>query len=151
MGLDFGLIKVKKGQEPIWDDNNELAYGRKSWELAQFFNGEWNTEYCTKLTPDKWNDFIKKIESIGDKLEDIWDAFDIANDLANDYPEFVFGEKEQKLIAEYELWYNRTWKDTPTLGYDFSVGYMLSFWEARNIVNDIFEDGEYDLYTIASY
>ena len=151
MGLDFGLIKVRKGNAPIWDDNNELAYGRKSWELAQFFNGEWNTEYCTKLTLDKWNDFIAKIEPIGDKLEDIWDAFDIADNLPDDYPELVFGEKEQKLIAEYELWYNRTWGDEPTLGYDFSVGYMLSFWEARNIVNDIFDDGEYDLYTIASY
>lgn len=151
MGLDFGLIKVKKGTEPIWDDNNELAYGRKSWELAQFFNGEWNPEYFVKLTPDKWNDFIKKIEPIGDKLEDIWDAFDIADNLPDDYPEFVFGEKEQKLIAEYELWYNRTWKDTPYLDYYFSVGYMLSFWEARNIVNDIFNDDEYDLYTVASY
>ena len=150
MGLDFGLIKVKKGIKPIWDDNNELAYGRKSWELAQFFNG-WKTKYCTKLTLDKWNEFIKKIEPIGDKLEDIWDAFDIADNLPDDYPELVFGEKEQKLIAEYELWYNRTWEDEPTLGYDFSVGYMLSFWKARNIVNDIFNNDEYDLYTVASY
>jgi hypothetical protein len=150
MGLDFGLIKVKKGTEPIWDDNNELAYGRKSWELAQFFNGG-DIKYSVKLTPDKWNDFIKKIEPIGDKLEDIWDAFDIADNLPDDYPESVFGEKEQKLIAEYELWYNRTWEDTPTLGYYFSVGYMLSFWEAKDIVSDILKDDEYDLYTIASY
>ena len=148
MGLDFGLIKVKKGSTPIWDDNNELAYGRKSWELARFFNGG---KDCTKLTLDKWNDFITKIKPIGDKLEDVWDAFDIADNLPDDYPEFVFGEREQKLIAEYELWYNKTWNDTPYLDYFFSVSYMLSFWKAKDIVWDIFEDGEYDLYTIASY
>lgn len=148
MGLDFGLIKVRKGNTPIWGDNNELAYGRKSWELARFFNGG---KDCTKFTLDKWNDFITKIKPIGDKLEDVWDAFDIADNLPDDYPEFVFGEREQKLIAEYELWYNRTWNDTPYLDYFFSVSYMLSFWKARNIVWDIFDDGEYDLYTIASY
>lgn len=151
MGLDFGLVKVRKGNDPIWETDNELAYGRKSWELAEFFNGYGRTSYIEKLTLEKWNEFIEKIEPIGDKLEDIGNAFDIAENLPDDYPEFVFGDNEKKLIAEYELWYNKTWNDEPYLGYDFSIGYILSFWKVKDLVRELLEGDEYDLYTIASY
>lgn len=151
MGLDFGLVRARKGNDPIWDDDTELAYGRKSWELAEFFNGYGFTKYSEKLTLEKWNEFIEKLEPIADKLEDIANAFEIAENLPDDYPELVFGDKEKKLIAEYELWYKRTWDDEPYLGYDFSTSYMISFWNAKDLVKRLLEGDTYDVYTIASY
>ena len=151
MGLDFGLVRARKGNDPIWDNDTELAYGRKSWELAGFFNGYWQTKYNEKLTLEKWNEFIEKLEPIADKLEDIANAFEIAENLPDDYPEFVFGDKEKKLIAEYELWYKRTWDDEPYLGYGFSTSYMISFWNAKDLVRRLLKGNTYDVYTIASY
>lgn len=154
MGLDFMLYKrkiVNSGEEPEYKDDSELAYGRKSWELVRELIPNINEDYKAVVTLESWDRLMKKLEPVGDKLEAIWDAFEREENAPDDYPEFVFTKEHKKLIAEYEYWYNKTFNDTPTLGYFFSVGYMLSFWEAKDEVRKYIEDPEYEVIALASY
>ena len=154
MGLDFMLYKrkiVNPDEKSEYSDDDELAYGRKSWELVRELIPDINEDYKAVVTLESWNRLMKKLEPIGDKLEAIWDAFEREENAPDDYPEFVFTKEHKKLIAEYEYWYNKTFNDTPTLGYFFSVGYMLSFWEARDEVRKYIEDPEYEVIALASY
>lgn len=69
MGLD--LILEKKVNDNMTTEeelDNELAYGRKTWAIADFFrdrceavDGDW--EYI--LSEDAWNDFIKAVDALG--------------------------------------------------------------------------------------
>ena len=149
MGLDFGIVMTRRGNDPIWTDETELAYGRKAWELATFFNGG-KTEYQTKVTSEKWEELIRKLRPVGDKLATINEAFEEVNELDDDELDNI-PTKQAVLLADYIDWYDKTWNEYPTLGYDFSAHYMLSFWNAKDKVRQILEDNRYDVYAIASY
>lgn len=152
MGLDFSIYKKKKGANNIhWYDEDELCYGRKSWELVHVLVPNYVEEYDALLDPNRWEKLIKLMEPIGDKLNDIVAAYHIMYNLPEHFPEQVFTDREQKLIAEYELWYNSTFEDDPTLGYDFSAGYMLDFWRARDMVRKYLQDPNYEVYALVSY
>lgn len=157
MGLDFTLYKKKKNEEFDYnheDDYPALAYGRKSWELVRALattediNRGWGI-----LRKSYWDALLSYMNPIGDKLEMIQEAFAHEDNAPEDYPEFIFTTEDKKLIAEYEYWYKRTFDDYPDLGYQFSVGYMLSFWRARNLINEILNDpnSEYEVYMCISY
>lgn len=160
MGLDFTLYKKRKDMtrrkffdQSLHDiEDNELAYGRKSWELVHVLatledinNGE------GILQRDHWVKLMNDLEPIGDKLERIEEAFDHESNAPDDYPEFIFTDEDKKLIAEYEYWYNKTFDETPYLDYEFSVGYMMSFWEAKDEVYEVLDDPDYEVYMDISY
>ena len=152
MGLDFGVYYRKKNAYTEDDfDANQLCYGRKCWELVHIM--EYDTEgSCNyEITEDMWNKVIKAIEPIGDKLPAIREAFDKARYEPEDFGELILTRDDKKLIAEYEYWYNRTFEESPCLGYDFSVWYMLDFWEARDKVKQYFDDPDYEVWCYASY
>lgn len=158
MGLDLMLYKAKPGydieQVAYYDENEsdylvELAYGRKAWEICDWF-GAANGNGYTVISPEDWYNFIKKFEGMGDKLDAVDDAFNRQYNAPVDYPEFVFTDEHKKLIAEYEYWYNCAWNDDPTLGYDFSVGYMKAFYQADAAVRKAWEEG-WDVILVASY
>ena len=167
MGLDFTLYKkrvnetCKEAWEHFRENEIELAYGRKSWELVYALVPDFQ-EYTEKafsedfwedpiVTKKRWDSLIKKMEPIGDKLETILDAFNREENAPEDYPEFVFTDEHKKLIAEYEYWYNRTFNDSPTLGYYFSVSYMKNFWNANDRVQEVFADPEWEVRASVSY
>ena len=160
MGLDFTLFKKRKDMsnreffdQSLHDINsNMLAYGRKSWELVHALANcsDVNCGYGT-LTYEAWNTLMKLMEPIGDKLERIEEAFDHESNAPNDYPEFIFTDEDKKYIAEYEYWYNKTFDECPYLDYDFSVGYMMSFWEAKDKVYEVLDDPEYEVLMDISY
>ena len=70
--------------------------------------------------------------------------------MPEDFGDYILTDDEKRLIAGYEYWYNKTWDDTPTLGYFFSVNYMKEFWLANEKVRKYLNDG-YDIYIEASY
>lgn len=174
MGLDFTIYKKKKNEtckeawEHFREEETELAYGRKSWELVYALVPDFQKYYeseeyldcvCNEkdtredpiVTKERWDSLIKKMEPIGDKLEAILDAFDREENAPADYQEFVFNDEHKKLIAEYKYWYNRTFGSTPTLGYDFSAGYMKEFWDANDKVQEVFADPELEVRASVSY
>ena len=150
MGLDLAIVKSRHGERPVWNDNNELAYGRKAWEICYELGAGGSPNGKYELTHDYWDDLMKKIAPIGDKLPKIHQAYaDVTytyeGEIKNATPE------QRALIDEYEDWYDATWDETPTLGYDFSVGYMQNFWDARYVVNILLDNPDYDVWVIVSY
>ena len=160
MGLDFTLYKKKKDMsirkfydQSLHDiESNELAYGRKSWELVKVLatlddvdNGE------GILTYDAWDNLMNAMEEIGPDLDRIAEAFDHEANAPVDYPEYIFTDEDKQYIAKYEYWHDKTFNEPPYLGYEFSVGYMMSFWEAKDNVYEVLADPEYEVYMDISY
>ena len=148
MGLDLAIVKSKHGERPVWNDNNELAYGRKAWEICYELGAGGSPNGKYELTHDYWDGLMKKIAPIGDKLPEIRQAYYDAMIYDNDEKPTA---RQKMLIDEYEKWYDDTWDETPTLGYDFSVGYMQNFWDARYVVNILLDNPDYDVWVMVSY
>ena len=171
MGLDFTIYKKKVNEtyEQAWDAINkelresgytttserELAYGRKSWELVYELAPDYQEYFDSKEDPlvskERWDSLMTKSSEIAPKLDKIWDAFNKEENAPTDYTEFVFGDEEKRLIAEYEYWYNKTFDTEPTLGYFFSVGYIKNFWDANPEVQKVFEDPKWEVRASVSY
>ena len=167
MGLDFTLYKKRKDMDirEVWKEYEhmnynefvekyELAYGRKSWELVHIlaYPDEIDKGYGI-LEKKSWDYLMDAMSVIGDKFEAISEAFSHEENAPVDYPEFIFTEDDKKLIAEYEYWYNKTFDEDPYTSYPFSVGYMKSFWDARDKVYEILDnpDSEYEVFMSISY
>ena len=154
MGLDLMLYAVPHTEEPSWNMFNderteELAYGRKAWEICNFF-GAAEEPYYHEVSLEDWEAFIEQLEPISGKFDAIWNAFYKYENMPEDFGEYILTDDDKRLIAEYEYWYNETWNDTPTLSYFFSVGYMKEFWLANEKVKEYSANG-YDIYIEASY
>ena len=100
---------------------------------------------------ESWDRLMKMIEPIGDRLDDIIDAFDREEYMPEDYSGFVFTDEHKKLIAEYEYWYNKTFDTGPTLGYSFSAYYMRTFWKANDEIQKVYADPEWEVRASVSY
>lgn len=166
MGLDFALYKKKKDMTvgelfdlaesmsySDFEKDYELAYGRKAWELVYALATEEDINNGGGiLQKEAWDQLILTMKPIGKKLRKIIDAYhhEAYVDRVS-YPELLFTEEDKKLINEYEMWYQSSFNDRPTLGYDFSLGYMLRFWNAQDEVNHYLEDPEYEVYMDISY
>jgi len=164
MGLDFSLYKKKKGIDPekFLDDPStdfdkaELAYGRKSWELVNVLSDSKSIDNGYDiLTSDKWESLMRLMDPIGDLLEKISEAYDHYEYYLNheddedkeviDRGKYIFTEEDRKLIAQYEYWYDRSFGEYPVLGYEFSVGYMKNFYEAKDKVREVLKDPNYEV------
>ena len=92
---------------------------------------------------------MEKLSSIGPFLEEIWDAYytldNVDDEDIDKYP------RENQLINAYMRWYNKNFNDAPQLGYQFSVGYMLNFWNAADEVIKYLEDPEYEVWMDVDY
>lgn len=155
MGLDFYVIKIQKGYSgKPWDvfrswshddwDKNTLCYGRKSWELVRELRCDIRNECVSELMLDDWINLQDKLAPIGPSLERIHDAYN-ANWDGNASTE------DRWIMNQYEKWYDACFDDFPTLGYDFSVGYMETFWEKADEVLKYLEDPDWEVWMIASY
>ena len=130
----------------------ELAYGRKSWELVKVLATLDDVDKGEGiLTYDAWDNLMHAMEEIGPDLDRIAIAFNHEANAPVDYPEYIFTDEDKQYIAKYEYWYDKTFNDTPYLGYEFSVGYMMSFWEAKDKVYEVLADPEYEVYMCISY
>lgn len=163
MGLDFSLYKKRKDQtvDELFDSNDikELAYGRKSWELVRKLatDKDVNEAYGI-LTKENWESLMIAMDPIGDLLPNISEAYDHysyyldhCEDEGLDTANIIFTNEDQKLIAQYQYWYDKTFDVMPMLGYDFSTGYMQSFYEAKDIVREVLEDPDYEVLMSISY
>lgn len=164
MGLDFDGYWLKKNETPsdYWalpyteQEERELFYGRKSWELVHFLRCPTDGNCEGELTLERWVALMEALGQLGDTFEDIWDAYYLWEERmdAYDYNFMNFWKvhpKEAKLIETYEIWHKKTFNEEPWLGYYFSVGYMLTFWKACDEVLKYLEDPEYKVWMSASY
>lgn len=168
MGLDFSLYKKKKClsiddfyDSPI-NDEDELAYGRKSWELVSKLatNEDVNNGYGI-LTSDNWENLMRLMDPIGDLLEKISEAYNHYEYYLNhkddddrdiiDKAGIIFTAIDKELITQYEYWYDKTFNVNPVLGYEFSVGYMQDFYNAKDRVREVLKNPDYEVLMIISF
>lgn len=147
MGFDFTIYWEKKGENNLWKENyhewkkHELCYGRKSWELVHALQLPVDLEDDPDdptVSKENWDSLINEIKPIADKLPDIADAY-----YHYYYDEYEVEEdvkKYKRLMNEYEAWYNKTFDEYPTLGYDFSIGYIEEFYNANDKVQECFNN-----------
>lgn len=163
MGLDFVGYKLHKGEtlEDIWampyeeQEKREVFYGRKAWELVYALRCDTRDDCCSKLEREDWIKLVEQLHQVGPFLNDIHDAYYIYNkyideyettaDFRKDYP------KEMSLIDMYEKWFDENFDIYPQLGYEFSVGYMKTFWDAVDKVLEYLDNPDYEVWMVASY
>ena len=169
MGLDFGLYYKKKNEQIPEEDNayfdwmnkHELCYGRKSWELVHILNLPVDDEDEDPIVnKEDWDNLISAMKSflngkdssyfseIGDcyaELEKYYEL-DIEELGVSPDPDVV------NAIIQYEVWYDKTFNDeTPTLGYDFALGYLQDFYNADKQVQKYLNDDEYEVRAYISF
>jgi len=166
MGLDLILYKKNKNQN-IEDMSmeeeldSELAYGRKTWAIADFFrrrckavdSGGW--EYV--VTKKDWDAFIKNLDDLNnpsfrDKVDNYINA--VHNYECNELKLTL--EKVEDIMSSYnEL---ESWLDTAlendnsyTLGLDWELHAVLRWFDADSEVQEVFSNEDEEVRLIVSY
>ena len=151
MGLDLTLYAV-----PAADDIDvnkidkwiELAYGRKTWFIWDYFKNLDTTtmikdDQILTITKEAWEDFVGILDRNRERIFDY----------------VIFKEEEKKVsFAEaqiqdmvFQQWYDDTFDTTPTLGYEWDACAMFQWLEANSEVQKYLNDPSYILLLEASY
>lgn len=151
MGLDLSLYAVPAANDinAIESDNwVELAYGRKTWFIWYYFKNLKSTvvtkdDQILIVSKEAWKSFIEILNQNRERISDY----------------VTFKEEEEKVaFAEAQIqdmvfqeWYNETFDDTPTLGYDWDARAMLRWLDADSEVSKYLDDPSYILLLGAWY
>lgn len=151
MGLDLSLYAAPAANDinAIESDNwVELAYGRKTWFIWDYFKNLKSTvvtkdDQILIVSKEAWKSFIEILNQNRERISDY----------------VVFKEEEEKVtFAEAQIqdmvfqeWYNETFDGTPTLGYDWDARAMLQWLDADSEVSKYLDDPSYILLLGAWY
>lgn len=143
MGLDLSLYAAPAANDinAIESDNwVELAYGRKTWFIWDYFKNLKNTvvtkdDQILIVSKEAWKSFIEILNQNRERISDY----------------VVFKEEEEKVtFAEAQIqdmvfqeWYSETFDGTPTLGYDWDARAMLRWLDADSKVSKYLDDPSY--------
>lgn len=152
MGLDLTLYAVPAANDINPDDAVdkwiELAYGRKTWFIWDYFKNLKST-VATKddqiliIPKEAWKSFIEILNQNRERISDY----------------VTFKEEEKKVsFAEAQIqdmvfqeWYNETFDTMPTLGYDWGARAMLRWLDVDSEVSKYLDDPSYILILEAWY
>ena len=151
MGLDLSLYAAPAANDinAIESDNwVELAYGRKTWFIWDYFKNLKSTvvtkdDQILIVSKEAWKSFIEILNQNRERISDY----------------VTFKEEEEKVaFAEAQIqdmvfqeWYNETFDGTPTLGYDWDARAMLRWLDADSEVSKYLDDPSYILLLGAWY
>ena len=152
MGLDLTLYAVPAANDINPDDARdkwiELAYGRKTWFIWDYFKNLKSTvttkdDQILIIPKEAWKSFIEILNQNRERISDY----------------VAFKEEEKKVsFAEAQIqdmvfqeWYNETFDDTPTLGYDWDARAMLRWLDVDSEVSKYLDDPSYILILGAWY
>lgn len=151
MGLDLSLYAAPAANDinAIESDNwVELAYGRKTWFIWDYFKNLKNTvvtkdDQILIVSKEAWKSFIEILNQNRERISDY----------------VTFKEEEEKVtFAEpqiqdlaFQEWYSETFDGTPTLGYDWDARAMLRWLDADSKVSKYLDDPSYILLLGAWY
>ena len=158
MGLDLTLYAVPAADDidiNKIDDWVELAYGRKTWFIWDYFKNLDSTtvirdNQILTVPKETWKSFIEILDR---NRERISDYVSIKEEEEADYisltKEFLI--KAQIKETLFQQWYEDTFNTTPTLGYEWDARAMLRWLEADSEVRKYLNDPSYILLLEASY
>lgn len=143
MGLDLILYKRVKDIEDMSmeeEQENELAYGRKTWTIAHFFTNRCQSvceDYEYIVTRDDWDDFIKSLDGLNDpEFREEVELF-IENEHRVNYEEGYY-----TLFKKLEQWYEEAFGDCYfQLGFAWELRAVLNWFDADDKVVQAFDDG----------
>ena len=127
----------------IWD---ELAYGRKTWGIANFFRRRCEQyqdfDEVYTVTEEDWDAFIKYFDKfdlnrIDRILTEMWELDDMYDYNSRDYS---YLERFVEDLSD----------EQPYLGYEWDARAMLRWYEANDTVKKAFANGQ-EVRLIASY
>ena len=154
MGLDLILYKHIK-DNMTWEEEQaaELAYGRKTWSIAEFFQRRCESlegDWYYKVRETDWNEFIDSL----DKLNKPEFRKSVEKYIKR-YENIDEDELDEDLWKEYdaiEEWYDGAVDNDSgyTLGFDWELRAVLNWFDADAEVHKAFADGE-DIRLIVSY
>lgn len=152
MGLDLVLYKKNKPMVEMSIEeefNNELAYGRKTWAIADFFAQRCTVlenDYVYSVTEKDWNAFM---EALG-KLNDI--NFRLLVEVYVDNRFRDFGVLDEIVGEKLEDWLDKALDNDGLyqLGLDWELAAVLRWFDADKEVRKAFKDG-YRVELLLSY
>jgi hypothetical protein len=157
MGLDLILYKKNKNQN-IEDMSmeeeldSELAYGRKTWAIADFFRRRCTPIYedCEYIVAEQdWHEFIDSLEELADvEFRDRLNFF-----LEMEYDENVDDELYKKEYIYFEKWLDISLdNDAPyTLGLEWELAAVMRWYDADDEVQEAFDNDDEEVRLIVSY
>lgn len=156
MGLDLTLyaapaaddIDVNKTDKLV-----ELAYGRKTWFIWDYFKNLDNTimvedNQVLVIPKEAWESFIGILER---NQQRIFDYLDFKANMEYAAPTEESLLQEQIKESLFQQWYDDTFDTTPTLGYEWDARAMLQWLKANFEVQKYLNDPSYILLLEASY
>lgn len=151
MGLDLSLYAVPAANDINANESDnwiELAYGRKTWFIWDYFKNLKSTvvtkdDQILVVPKEAWKSFIEILNQNRERISDY----------------VVFKEEEEKVpFAEAQIqdmvfqeWYDETFDSTPTLGYDWDARAMLRWLDTDSKVSKYLDDPSYILLLGAWY
>lgn len=151
MGLDLSLYAAPAANDINVNESDnwiELAYGRKTWFIWDYFKNLKSTvvtkdDQILVVPKEAWKSFIEILNQNRERISDY----------------VVFKEEEEKVpFAEAQIqdmafqeWYSETFDSTPTLGYDWDARAMLRWLDTDSKVSRYLDDPSYILLLGAWY
>lgn len=154
MGLDLTLYAVPAANDINPDDAVdkwiELAYGRKTWFIWDYFKNLKSTvvtkdDQILIVSKEAWKSFIEILNQNRERISDY-----VAFKEKEEEEEVLFTEARMQDMAFLE-WYDETFDSTPTLGYDWDARAMLRWLDADSKVSRYLDDPSYILILGAWY
>lgn len=153
MGLDLSLYAVPAANDinAVESDNwVELAYGRKTWFIWDYFKNLKSTvvtkdDQILIVSKEAWKSFIEILNQNRERISDY-----VAFKEKEEEEELSFAEAQIQDMV-FQEWYNETFDSTPTLGYDWDARAMLRWLDADSKVSKYLDDPSYILLLGAWY
>ena len=159
MGLDLILYKkIKPIQEMTFEEqqSSQLAYGRKTWSIADFFTRrckEIEDDYLYEVTKEDWDTFMKTFNRLEDPdfrqgVEAFIKFWLIADSDDEDCEEY---KRAYKILRSWFVeTINYNYKYLFPLGFEWELMTLLSWYNANEKVQQAFADG-YTVELVQSY
>lgn len=153
MGLDLSLYAVPAANDiniNESDDWTELAYGRKTWFIWNYFKNLKSTvvakdDQILVVPKEAWKSFIEVLNQNRERISDY-----VAFKEKEEEEEVTFTEARIQDIA-FQEWYSETFNDIPYLGYEWDARAMLRWLDADSEVSKYLDDPSYILLLGAWY
>ena len=154
MGLDLTLYAVPAANDINPDDAAdkwiELAYGRKTWFIWDYFKNLKSTvvtkdDQILIVSKEAWKSFIEILNQNRERISDY-----VAFKEKEEEEEVLFTEARMQDMAFLE-WYDDTFDTIPTLGYEWDACAMFQWLEANSEVQKYLNDPNYIVILEASY
>lgn len=153
MGLDLSLYAAPAANDINVNESDnwvELAYGRKTWFIWDYFKNLKSTvvtkdDQILIVSKEAWKSFIEILNQNREKISDY-----VAFKEKEEEEEISFTEARIQDMA-FQEWYDETFDSTPTLGYDWDARAMLRWLDADSKVSKYLDNPSYILLLGAWY